>query len=115
MRNMSFACTERQLLDGTKTVTRRLGWRLLRPGDRVCAVRKCQGLKKGEKVHRLGVIEILNVRREWLCNITPEDACREGFLGQSRGWFMKMFCELNRCGEFEIVNRIEFRLKEAGE
>ena len=47
MRNMSFALTEAQLLDGTKTVTRRLGWTMLKPGDHFRAVRKAMGLRKG--------------------------------------------------------------------
>lgn len=40
MRNMSFALTKRQVLERTKTVTRRLGWEKLRPGDLVRAVEK---------------------------------------------------------------------------
>lgn len=115
MRNMSFACTERQLLDGTKTVTRRLGWRLLEPGDLVCAVRKCQGLKKGDKIHRLGVIEILITGRELLETIIPADVRREGFPGMLPTYFVEMFCKLNKCNFDTMVTRIEFRLKEAAE
>ena len=48
MRNMSYAMTTQQIIDETKDVTRRLGWADLRPGDRVQACEKCQGLKKGE-------------------------------------------------------------------
>ena len=43
MRMMSFALTERQLMDGSKTVTRRTGWANLRPGERLLAVRKAMG------------------------------------------------------------------------
>lgn len=49
MRIMSFALTEQQLMDGTKTVTRRVGWANLKPGDRLTAVRKAMGLKKGPR------------------------------------------------------------------
>jgi hypothetical protein len=45
---MSFSLTERQLLDGSKSVTRRLGWRMLKAGDELLAVRKCMGIRKGE-------------------------------------------------------------------
>lgn len=73
MRNMSFSLTTKQFIDGSKTVTRRLGWKFLKPGDRVMACEKCQGLKKGEKVKRLGEIEIINVTRERLdCIAKPE-------------------------------------------
>lgn len=38
MRNMSFALTTPQILNRSKTVTRRAGWSFLKPGDIVCAV-----------------------------------------------------------------------------
>ena len=41
--------TKEQILARTKTVTRRLGWWFLKPGDVVWACEKCMGLKKGEK------------------------------------------------------------------
>jgi hypothetical protein len=49
MRLMSFALTEQQILDGTKDVTRRLGWLFLKRGDLIRPVRKCMGLKRGER------------------------------------------------------------------
>ena len=33
MRNISFSLTEEQFLNGSKDVTRRLGWLFLKPGD----------------------------------------------------------------------------------
>ena len=66
MRNMSFALTTEQIRARTKTVTRRLGWEFLKPGDLVQAVVKCQGLKKGEKVEPLAELRIVAVRRESL-------------------------------------------------
>lgn len=63
MRNMSFSLTTPQMRDRTKTLTRRLGWYSLKPGDRVQAVVKGMGLKKGEKVERLCVIEVVSVHR----------------------------------------------------
>jgi hypothetical protein len=64
MRLMSFSLTTPQILARTKTVTRRMGWTFLRPGDLVQAIEKGQGLKKGEHVKRLAVLRIVDVRRE---------------------------------------------------
>ena len=64
MRNMSFSATTEQIRNGTKTVTRRLGWTFLKPGDVVMACVKCQGLKKGEKVEKIRPIRIVSVRKE---------------------------------------------------
>ena len=55
-RNMSFALTTEQFLNRTKTVTRRKGWRFLKPGDVVMGCKKCMGLKPGEQLERLGLI-----------------------------------------------------------
>lgn len=108
MRNMSFSKTEPQLLDGTKTVTRRLGWRFLDYGDRVCAVRKAMGLAKGEKVHRLGICEILDVCREPLWAITPEDCRAEGFPEMTPADFVAFFSREMRTTPNTLVTRIEF-------
>lgn len=65
MRNMSFALTAEQIIQGTKTVTRRLGWLNLQPGDMIQPVNKCMGLKKGEKPIPLrGPLRVVSVRRE---------------------------------------------------
>ncbi|MCA0401330.1 MAG: hypothetical protein LCH38_11000 [Proteobacteria bacterium] len=112
MRNISFALTEPQFLDGTKDVTRRTGWTFLKPGDRLRAVRKAMGLKKGEKVHVLGVIEIVSVRCEPLLNICREmgGTSREGFPEMTGLDFIRFFCASHKhCTPETIVTRIEFR------
>ncbi len=83
---MSFGLTPTQVQDETKDVTRRLGWLNLKPGDLVRPVRKCMGLKAGEKIEALhGPIRIVEVRREALGTMLndPEygrSECRsEGF------------------------------------
>jgi len=53
-RLMSFALTEQQMRDQSKTVTRRRGWGFLKPGDTLYAVNKVMGFKKGEKPERIG-------------------------------------------------------------
>jgi hypothetical protein len=109
-RNISFALTEPQFLDGTKDVTRRLGWLKLKPGDRLRAVRKAMGLKKGEKAHVLGEIEVVSVRREALSWITGEDVVREGFPDMTPIEFVAFFCASHRgCTPATIITRIEFR------
>ena len=66
MRRISFALTTPQFKARTKTVTRRLGWRDLQPGDELMAVEKCMGIKKGEKQKELGVIRVVSIRLERL-------------------------------------------------
>jgi len=106
---MSFALTTPQFLDGSKTVTRRLGWTRLRAGDQILAVEKCMGLKKGEKQVPLGVIEIVDVRREALEDITADDVIREGFPDMTRAEFVTMFSSHMRVPRAIFVTRIEFR------
>lgn len=108
MRNMSFSLTTPQMRARTKTVTRRLGWWFLKPGDIVCAVEKGQGLKKGEKVVRIGPIRILSTRRERLRDITRPDVAKEGFPGMSPNDFVWRFCNHAGCYSTQLVNRIEF-------
>lgn len=105
---MSFWHTRRQFLDGTKTVTRRLGWKFLRPDDRFCAVEKAQGLKKGERVKRLGVCRVVSVRRERLDAITKSDVTREGFPDKSTWFFVTLFSVAMKCSWHDTVTRIEF-------
>ena len=112
-RNMSFSMTTRQFRDRTKTVTRRLGWSFLKPGDVVCGVEKGRGLKKGEKIKRLGLIEIVSVRRDRLNAITAVDVSREGYPDMWPNGFVEMFCRANRCQPDAWVNRIEFRYLDA--
>ena len=114
MRNISFALTTPQFIDGSKDVTRRLGWEFLQPGDRLMACEKCQGIQKGGLV-RLGPIEILDVRREPLNRMITdpeyglEDAIREGFPKLTGCGFVHMFCHHMSCDSNTIITRIQFR------
>lgn len=108
MRNMSFSMTEVAYLDGSKTVTRRLGWKFLKVGDVVMAVRKSQGLKKDEKVVKLGPFRVVNKRRERLVKIDKSDCAREGFRDMHPWHFAEMFCREMKCRPDIIVTRIEF-------
>lgn len=121
MRNISFSITTPQIRARTKDVTRRLGWANLKVGDQLCAVEKGMGLKAGERVVRLCIIEVVDVRFERLDRLaddyTPQAAAyglietrREGFPDWSAHDFVGMFlrthkgCELN-----SVVTRIEFK------
>jgi hypothetical protein len=97
-----------------KTVTRRLGWDFLEPGDLLWACEKCQGLKKGEKVKKLALIRVVSVKREpiWSIENYADDCKREGFPGHTAYDFVEMFCTANRCHEDDLCNRIEFEYKE---
>lgn len=106
---MSFFLTTPQFLAGTKDVTRRTGWKDLKPGTRLQAVRKTQGLKRGEHPVRLGEIEVISVRREALWAITEDECRREGFPSLTPDGFVSMFCGAMGCQPEDVVTRIEFR------
>jgi hypothetical protein len=66
MRNISFSLTTAQIRDRSKTVTRRMGWRNLKVGERLQGCEKCMGRRNGEPLVKLAVIEVVSVRREKL-------------------------------------------------
>jgi hypothetical protein len=123
MRNISFALTTDQFMARTKTVTRRLGWAKLKPGDVLMACRKCMGLKPGEKIERLGKIRVVSARREQLRILTDyteygfAECLREGFdTGHECGWpsfFVEFFCRSHSgCTPETVVTRIEYEYLE---
>ena len=63
-RLMSVALTEQAVRDRRKTVTRRLGWRMLKPGDHLTLCRKVMGRRKDEPLIRICEVEVVDVRRE---------------------------------------------------
>lgn len=108
MRMMSFALTERQLMDGSKTVTRRTGWANLKPGQRLLAVRKAMGLKTGEKAVALCEIEVVSVRQERLDAITPAEVLAEGFPAWTNDppSFVRMFCSHMRVPAEAVIKSL---------
>jgi hypothetical protein len=112
-RNMSFAMTTPQFRARTKTVTRRFGWWFLQPGDIVMGVERSRGLKKGEKVTRLGLIRIVSVAAEPAAAITgyrrpAEELAAEGFPDMAPAAFVAMLCKANGRDRSEQLNRIAF-------
>ena len=109
MRNISFSMTAEAILEQRKTVTRRMGWRFLKVGDKIRPAYKAQGLARGERVKQ---IEVVSIRREPLSKIDAADVCREGFPMTTRAEFMALFCKANSCEQDDEVARIEFRYVE---
>jgi len=118
MRNMSFALTTAQFNNRSKTVTRRLGWANLKPGEVFMGVEKGQGIPKGGKVKKLHTARCKSNRPEKLRRLTDDldygfaETAREGFPeGHPLHWpseFVRFFCEHNGCTPETVVNRIEF-------
>ena len=110
MRNMSFSKTTEQARNRTKIVTRRWGWWFLLPGDRVQQVEKAMGLKKGEKVQKIHVIEIVSSRPDQLKNITQRECEREGFPNKSPKWLRQLLLSMKpKNFKGKHPNRIEFK------
>jgi hypothetical protein len=119
MRLISFALTTPQFLDGSKDVTRRMGWLKAKAGDKLCAVKKCMGFRPGESVERLGVIRLVAVRREPLRAILDDleygfdETRREGFPAEHHNHFpsefVSFFCRSHKgCTPDSVVTRLEF-------
>lgn len=70
--------------------------------------KKCMGLKAGERVERLGLIRVLDVRREPLNAIDDADTAREGFPDWSYNDFISMYCAHNGGKPDQEVTRIEY-------
>lgn len=100
--------TTEQFRVRTKTVTRRFGWGFLKPGDVVMAVVKGQGLRRGQRVERLGPIRILSTHWEPLDAITPEELRLEGWPGMTPAHFVGMMAGMHDVTPYAPVNRIEF-------
>lgn len=110
MRLISFALTTDQIRNRQKTVTRRLGWRTLKPGTLLQPVVKGQGIPNGGTVERIGgPIRVVSVERAPLNAITQQDVYREGFPMMTQREFIAMFKKSHAgCRVGTVVTRIEF-------
>lgn len=114
-RLMSVAFTEDAVRERRKTVTRRKGWLMLKPGDRLTLCRKVMGRKKGEALVRIAEVEVVSVRRERLISLRANDygrdeMRREGFPGMLVDDFVrKYFTEAQGIGLWDEVTRIQWR------
>jgi hypothetical protein len=111
---MSVSLTEDAVRDRSKDVTRRLGWLMIGPGDRLTLCRKVMGRRNGEPLVRIVDVEVVSWRRELLRLITPSDVRREGFPDWTPAEFVEMFCDTHRGATPEtLVSRIEWRYLDA--
>ena len=115
MKNMSFSITTEQVINREKTVTRRWGWYNAKPGDRYRAVEKAMGLKKGEKMVSLAIIEVVRAEQDPLLALEiasygPVEMTREGFPGRHPAEFAEMLRKIKpkACKEDHPM-RIEFK------
>lgn len=116
MRNISFALTTQQVEDQTKDVTRRMGWLALKVGALLQPVKKCMGLRPGEKITPIGPpIVIQHICREPLQRMTEDleygrrECLREGFPDLTPAQFVAMFCATHKgCTPQTVITRIEF-------
>jgi hypothetical protein len=120
MRRMAFMHTASHVRERQKTVTRRVGWRFLKPTDLILAVEKARGLKKGEPVRALAVLRILDVRVEPLSRLVTDaryaedELPREGFPCWSTADFITQFLRTHRGTTVETeVTRIQFEYVDA--
>jgi hypothetical protein len=110
---MSVSLTESQVRDQSKTVTRRIGWRMLHVGDQLILCRKVMGRRHGEPLERIAAVEVTAVRRERLDAISAPDVIAEGFPRMTPAEFVSFFCRTHRgCGPCTEVTRIEWRYLE---
>ena len=120
-RLLSVSLTEQAVIDRTKTVTRRLGWRNLTPGTRLTLCRKVMGRSLAnldgsrtvEPLVRLAEVRVVSVRRERLEQIPDADLAREGFSGWDAFDFIVFFCDRMRCTPQTEVTRIEWEYIDA--
>ena len=114
-RLMSVAFTEAAVRERRKTVTRRKGWKFLKPGDRLTLCRKVMGRKKGEPLVRVAEVEVVSVRREPLATLKNvqygrDEMKAEGFpLMPVDDFVLTYFVEAQGMDYWDEVTRIEWR------
>jgi hypothetical protein len=108
-RLMAVALTVPQVRDRSKTVTRREGWLMLKPGDPLTLCEKVRGRKPGEPLVRIADVTVVSVRREPLNAITADDVAAEGFPQMTPAGFVSFFCESRKgCEPGTLVTRIQW-------
>jgi hypothetical protein len=113
-RLMSVAFTESAVVARTKTVTRRKGWLMVKPGDRLTLCRKVMGRKKGEPLVRVAEVEVISVRREPLFTVRQEgELDREGCGDMTWEQFWWEYFRPQGIHFTDDVTRIEWRYLDA--
>lgn len=113
MRLMSVALTEPAVRRREKTVTRRAGWKVIKPGDRVMLCRKVMGRRKGDPLVRIVPVEIVSTRWERLDEITEADVRLEGLGHMTPGEFVEFFTASHKgVHPDSLVHRIEWKYRD---
>jgi len=108
-KNISFSMTTSQVKNQSKTVTRRQGWKSLKAGTLLQPIIKGMGLKKGEKVKKIGgLIKVVSVTSVQICEISKKDVINEGFPNFEPRQFIEMYCKANKVKPLDYCNRIVF-------
>lgn len=108
-RLMSVALTTDQVRARQKTVTRRAGWEVLKPGDLLTLCPKVRGRRKGEPLERIVTVEVVSTRRERLDSITSEDVIAEGFPDMTPAEFVDFFTATHRgVTAATVITRVEW-------
>jgi hypothetical protein len=89
---MSVALTTDAVRRRQRTVTRRVGWQMLTPGDQLTLCPTVRGRRHGEQLDRIVTVDVVSVRREPLNTITPADVTAEGFPDMTPAQFVEFFC-----------------------
>ena len=121
---MSVSMTEQAVIERRKTVTRRKGWLMLKPGDRLTLCRKVMGRKPGEPLVRIVDVEVVSVRRERLRALTDDldygcaEVRLEGMTSDDPGIFPSVFLDwyfvrAQSMTPDDEVTRIEWRYLDA--
>ena len=127
-RLMSVAMTTQAVIERRKTVTRRKGWLMLKPGDRLTLCRKVMG-RQGAPLVRLAEVEVVRVWRESLLVLLGEpersirsfvraraEVEREGFPGMDpREFVQRFFVDAQGMSPDDEVTRIEWRYLDESE
>lgn len=116
-RNISFSMTTPQVRRREKDVTRRWAWENAKVGDVLQGVEKAMGLKKGEKIVKLDLVELVDVRRERLDRMITEpeygkeEMRREGYpfgLKDPAAFVERLAREGNKKPS-DLITRLEFK------
>lgn len=131
---MSCSLTVAQVLDGSKTVTRRAAhtWSRLKVGDHLVLIEKGMGLRRGQRQRVLRTVEVTSVTVVPLWPISWTEIKREGLWGRARRvledlrsedtpsqWFCRFWLKSHgydeRTDPSEVqVRRIEWRYIDGG-
>lgn len=119
---MSVAMTVPAVRARRKFVTRRVGWRFVKPGERLTLCEKVQGRRAGEPLARIVTVQVVSARREPLRALLDDPAygaaevALEGFAGMDPAEFVdQFFIRAQGLSVDAEVTRVEWRYLSTGD